>query len=82
MSGEEYYHLTDKGRKILDVLNPEPFMGKCMVCGGSAQLCAPLTFCDECKRSKAADEIRKRHEEWFKEIVTSRSRIKSKEDSG
>ncbi len=54
-------------------------MAKCMVCGKPAQPCAPLTFCDECKHTKKADEIRKRHEEWFKEIVASRSRIRREE---
>lgn len=48
------------------------FMGKCMVCGKPAPMCCPLTFCDECKLTPAADEVRKRHREFIKKIVAQR----------
>ena len=45
----------------------------CMVCGKPARCCAPLTFCDECKHTKEADEIRREHKEWFESIVKQRN---------
>ena len=48
-------------------------MGKCLVCGKPAILCCPLTFCDECKLTPAADEVRKRHRQFFEEIIAKRN---------
>jgi len=48
------------------------FMGKCMVCGEPAPMCCPLTFCDKCKKSKEADEVRKRHIDFIKRLVKER----------
>jgi hypothetical protein len=44
----------------------------CLVCGKPARRCAPLTFCDDCKHTKEADEIRRQHKEWFESIMKQR----------
>ena len=45
---------------------------KCMVCGGPAWPCAPLTFCDKCRCTPEAEKIRQRHSEFIEKIVAER----------
>jgi hypothetical protein len=47
---------------------------KCMVCGKTAPPCAPLCFCEDCKKNRLAEveAIREKHREWFKKIIEKR----------
>lgn len=49
-----------------------------MICGKEAQLCCPLTFCDECRNTPKADEMRYQHEKWFEDIVKKRDEVNKK----
>jgi hypothetical protein len=49
-----------------------------MVCGGPAQPCAPLTFCDKCRGTPEAEAIRQRHSEFIEKLVAERKKVENK----
>lgn len=53
------------GYEIVKIKKELTYPRPCQVCGKPAEFCCPFTFCDNCKDSPKAQEIRV----WFREFI-------------